>query len=120
MPMDDYDVIQPDLNTDVGRDWLNLTRARPSRAGRLLDVIEDALRDGLAFSYRVLSANPPVVEVFMVPPRYALLAVPDAAALLRVDHAARRIAIIDVMDDYGGPNEATQWLRVQTVAANAI
>lgn len=120
MPVEEYAVVQPVLQSTVGRAWHHLAQTRPERAERLLDALEDAVTAGLASSYRVLPQNPGSVEVFMVPPRYALLVVSDAAALVRVDHVAQTIEIIEVVENYGNPNEPAQWLRLQQIAAQAI
>jgi hypothetical protein len=120
MPVEEYELVQPDPQSAIGRAWNDLADKRPERAERLLDAVEHAVGEGLVLSYRVLPTDPAAIEVYMIPPRYALLAAPDAAALLRVDHSAQTIEFIEVVEDYGGPNEAAQWRKLQQIAAAAI
>ncbi len=93
----------------VEQDIQTLARQEPYKTARLVSSLEDFVRDGpaeLVVKHAVRGR-----EVYLVPPRLALLTVPDAAAVVLVDHDTQTLDIVQIIDTYNGAS-ARQWQGV--------
>ena len=118
MSLKEYEFID-DADGPAGQALQRLANGSPWKASRLVTALEDFLRDELAGADRLApAAAGGAAEVFLVPPRFVLAHLPDAAALVRVDHATRRVAVVEVIDICGGPG--MQWAAIEVAAAHAL
>ena len=116
----EYTMATDPVSSPLGRALVKMAHDAQHAAARLVTALEEFLRADSHTPYNVLQDLERRVDVCIVPPRYVLLGVPDAAALLRVDHSARRIDLIEIIDDYGGPGEGAQWQQIIKSASEAL
>lgn len=119
MKINDYEVEDP-KGSPAGRQLEDLTHAHPFRTERLVQSLEDFVRNDTTNACHVAGSASAATEVFLVPPRFVLAHVPDAAALVRVSHERAEIEIVEIIIEYGGYNEQAQWERVKKLALEII
>jgi hypothetical protein len=106
MKINDYEVIDP-RGSEAGEQLMRLGHEHPFATERLVRALEEFVRTDTDLSCRV--GDPGDIETYLVPSRYVLAHVPDCAALVRVNHASRKIDIVEIIDEYGGYDEPAQW-----------
>jgi hypothetical protein len=94
-----------------------LARRFPRQASRLVDWLENSVVNEASRELCVKNGD---VEICLVPPRFVLVNLPDAAALIRIDHAAKTIEIVTIIELYGGRNEPAEWLEITRSARRSV
>lgn len=102
------------LGEEIVAEWAH---GSPFRSNRLITALEEFVCGGPATL--VARSSGASVEVYLAPPRIVLRGVPDAAALLLVDHAARTLELIEIIDDYVETDEQ-DWIDICGRAERAI
>lgn len=112
MSLNDYEFIDPE-GTEVGDELEKLANRFPGRATRLVDWLESSVVNEAA---RDLCATTAGVECYLVPPRFVLSNLPDSAALMRIDHTAKKIEVVRIIQLYGADDEPAEWEAIANLA----
>jgi hypothetical protein len=112
MRINDYALIDP-KGSEAGKQLSKLASDHPIRAARLVDCLEAFVVADTDLAHGISEGQ---TVFYLVPPRFVLASIPDAAALVRVDHAKRRVEIVQIIEEYGGVQERVQWAEIVVVA----
>jgi hypothetical protein len=112
MKVSDYELVNPN-GSEAGEELRRFGYAHPFALERLLQALELFALSDTDYCCKVTERG--AIEIFLVPHRQLLAHIPDVAALIEVNHDTLRITIIEVIEEYGGYDEAAQWERLRRI-----
>jgi hypothetical protein len=125
MNLQAYLLIEPDLDSPLGKELGNAADHSPSRLARMCNAIDAFMLDPHIPGYRLAPGTPEVryepesgveIEVYIVPRVFYAA----ACCLLRVSHVERTVSFLEVHREYGGPDETLLWKAIIERATNEI